>query len=100
MSDLQWIGQVKDKVEQEKSNQKEVDISLDSMSQKSMSIENYVTTLPRLHTCLKALASFFELIYSPIIVVISAICILRIYGFVDASGSGFGSSLLKYYKLD
>ena len=72
---------------------------LDSISQKVVNLDEYVTPLPRFHTCLIALASFFELIYSPIIVVRSAICILRIYGFVDASGSGFGGTLLEYYKI-
>jgi len=50
MSELQLIERVKGKVEQGNFNQEEVDILLDSMSQKAMSPEEYVTPLPRFDT--------------------------------------------------
>ena len=56
--------------------------------------EEYVVVVPRFHACLQALGKIMEPKSPPIVVVRSTKCLVLIYGFADASGSGFGSTLL------
>ena len=53
-----------------------------------------VTPVPRFITCLKVLALFFKEDKPPVVNVRSTSCLVIVYGFMDASGSGFGSTLL------
>ena len=53
-----------------------------------------VIPVPRFHACMKFLIEMFKQNKPPIVNVRSTKCLVMIYGFVDASGSGFGSTLL------
>ena len=53
-----------------------------------------VTPVPRFFTCLKVLSLFFKEDLPPIVNVRSTSCLVIVYNFMDASGSGFGSTLL------
>ncbi len=56
--------------------------------------DEYVMVVPRFHSCLKASSKVMEPKTPPIVVVRSKKCVVLIYDFADASGSGFGSTLL------
>ena len=66
--------------------------------------DTYVKLVPRLYSCLTALANFMNPKHSPIITVRSEKIMILVYGFVDVSGSGFGSTLLHngktQYRID
>ena len=53
-----------------------------------------VLPVPRFFSCLKVLTKFFEEDLPPIVNVRSTTCLVIVYGFMDASGSGFGSMLI------
>ena len=54
----------------------------------------WVTPVPRFHQCLKVLSKMFDEELPTIVSVRSTTCQVVVYGFVDASRSGFGSTLL------
>ena len=58
-----------------------------------------VAPIPRFYQCLKALLVLIASDTPPVIIVRTATTIVIIYGFVDASGSGFGSTLLVKGKI-
>ena len=53
-----------------------------------------VTLGPRLFTCLKVLSLLFKEDLPHIVSVRSTSCLVIVYGFIDASGSGFGGTML------
>ena len=55
--------------------------------------DKFVNPVPRFFSCIKALKSLFEPDLPPVIITRSAKLTVLIYGFVDASGSRFGSTL-------
>ena len=61
--------------------------------------EKFVTPVPRFYTCIQAFEDFFAPEEPPIITTRSEECYVLIYGFVDASGSGFGSTLQNKDKI-
>ena len=58
-----------------------------------------VTPVPRFHQCLDVLERIFDEDLPPVVNVRSTSCLVLVYGFVDASGSGFGSTLLVKGKV-
>ena len=52
-----------------------------------------VKPVPRFFLCLKALQKFFEINIPPIVVVRTSMFSVILYGFADASGGGFGSTI-------
>ena len=58
-----------------------------------------VLPVPRFHQCLGVLEKVFEEDLPPVVSVRSTSCMVLVYGFVDASGSGFGSTLLVKEKI-
>ena len=94
LTDLDWIGHIETKVEQGQYSRAEADILIREASGTCKDAPTKVTPVPRFHQCLKVLSTFFEVELPPVINVRSTTCTVVIYGFVDASGSGFGSTLL------
>ena len=78
-------------VEQRKYSREQAD-SLMGVS--SLEAPLWITPVPKFHQCLKVLSKMFETELPTIVTVRSTTCQLVVYGFVDASGSGFGSTLL------
>ena len=58
-----------------------------------------VMPVPRFYQCLKILERIFDEDVPPVVSVRSTSCMVLVYGFVDASGSGFGSTLLAKGKV-
>ena len=77
----------------------EADLCLVSPSGGKTAPEKFITPVPRFHSCLRAFKDFFSSDEPPIIVARSERCYVLIYGFVDASGSGFGSTLQERDKI-
>ena len=99
MNDLQWIGHIEGKVDQGKISREEANILLESPIRGDADPEKFITPVPRFHSCIKAFEDFFSSEEPPIIVTRSKKCYVLIYGFVDASGSGFGSTLQERDKI-
>ena len=59
----------------------------------------WVVPVPRFFRCLEVLTKIFDEELPPIVTVRSTSCQVIVYGFVDASGSGFGSTLLVKGKV-
>ena len=85
------MGHLEDKVEQGKYSREQAD-SLMGIS--SLDAHLWITPVPRFHQCLKVLSKMFERELPTIVTVRLTTCQVVVYGFVDASGSGFGSTLL------
>ena len=95
LSDLEWIGHLENKVDTGKLSREEADEMLqDRESGTMLEPDKYVVAVPRFHSCLKALSKVMAPKSPPVVVVRSRNCTVLIYGFADASGSGFGSTLL------
>ena len=100
LTDLDWIGHIEAKVDQGKYSRAEADILIHEVSGACKDAPSMVTPVPRFHKCLKVLATFFQVELPPIIKVMSSTCTVIMYGFVDASGSGFGSTLLRHGNIE
>ena len=99
LTDLEWIGHIEAKVDQGKYSRLEADILMHEASGSCGDEPIMVTPVPRFHQCLRVLSNFFEVELPPIIKVRSTTCTVVVYGFVDASGSGFGSTLLVHGNI-
>ena len=94
LTDLEWIGYVEDRVQEGKYSRQQGDILVNPDHSERKNIPNWVRPVPRFHKCLKVLGKMFDQDLPPIVNVRSASCMVIVYGFVDASGSGFGSTLM------
>ena len=94
LSELEWIAHLESQVDSGFYTREQADSIRERTQGPLTQPPVLVTVVPRFHQCLQALAKFFSLKSPPIISVRSAKCFIAIYGFVDASGSGFGSTLL------
>ena len=95
LSDLEWIEHLENKVEAGRLSREEADEMLhDREPGRVTKPDKYVVAVPRFHSCLEALSKVMAPKSPPVVVVRSKICTVLIYGFADASGSGFGSTLL------
>ena len=91
ISELEWIGYIEDRVEKGVYTRQEGD---ELVMVEDTSPPHMVKPVPRFITCLKVLALFLKEDTPPIVNVRSTSCLVIVYGFMDASGSGFGSTLL------
>ena len=94
LTNLDWIGHIEAKVEHGKYSRLEADILLQEASGSCKDAPTLVTPVPRFHQCLQVLSTFCQVELPPVIKVRLTTCTVVMYGFVDASGSGFGSTLL------
>ena len=80
-------------------NRKEADLILTSPSGGDADPDAYISPVHMFHSCIKAFTIVFTSEEPPIIVTGSELCYALIYDFVDASGSGFGSTLQQHDKI-
>jgi len=92
MKDLEWIGFLEISRSTGKLTDEEVQAALDYKYDPKFRPKT-ITVVPRFHQCLLALKKFFDSDSPPIITERTSTLQLVIYGFVDASKSGFGSSI-------
>ena len=91
MSDLDWIGHIENKIERGEYTREQGDLMV---GEGDADAPIMVTPVPRFYQCLEVLTTIFSNELPPIVQVRSTSCLLIIYGFLDASGSEFGSTLL------
>ena len=91
MSDLDWIGHIENKIERGEYTREQGDLMV---GEGDADAPIMVTPVPRFYQCLEVLTTIFSNELPPIVQVRSTSCLIIIYGFLDASGSGFGSTLL------
>ena len=92
IKDLEWVGMLEQMREQGKMSDEEVREALDFKYDPN-SHPDEIKVVPRFHSCLTALTKFFNLQSPPIVTERSNNIHLLIYGFADASKSGFGASM-------
>ena len=92
IKDLEWIGFLESSRASGKLSDEEVQSALDYKYDPKYR-PKFIVPVPRFHKCLIALKKFFDKDFPPIITDRTSSVQLVIYGFVDASKSGFGSSM-------
>ena len=90
--DLEWIGFLEKSKLEGKMSQLEVEALL-NFKYDPNNRPKKIQVVPRFYSCLKALTSFFESESPPIVTDRTSQVQLLIYGFVDASKSGYGASV-------
>jgi len=90
--ELEWLGYLTERKSTGKISEEEYE---NSMKEKFGDISNPTTVkaIPRFITCLKALTKFFSIDEPPITTQRSTNLQLLVYGFADASKTGFGASM-------
>ena len=97
IKDLEWIAFLEQEKIEGRMSEEEVDLIM-KFKYDPKNRPNEISLVPRFYSCLTALTLFFESETPPIITDRSSEISLLVYGFVDASKSGFGASL--DYKND
>ena len=92
IKELEWLGLLEQMREEGKMSDQEVQDSLDFKYDPKIH-PSKLKVVPRFHTCLKALTIFFNSKSPPLVTERSSEVHLLVYGFADASKSGFGASL-------
>ena len=90
--DLEWLGYLEQEKSSGRISEKEAENLLNFKYDPTNRPES-VNLLPRFYSCLEALTLFFEAKDPPIITERSSELNFLVYGFVDASKSGFGASM-------
>ena len=98
LTDLQWIAYVEDKCSRHQISPSEKQKLLEHMIPPNNSPPKSVQPVPIFFSCVDALELFFSSPDPPEVHVISSNVFLAVYGFLDASGTGFGSILEKEGK--
>ena len=93
MTDPEWIGHIEGKVEEGKYTRQQADSLLNATTSLSPGCPLLVSPVPQFQSYLKVLQKIFNEPLPPVVRVRSAGCMVIVYGFVDASGSGFGSTM-------
>ena len=75
------------------------DLLIESAIPTALDPPKLVTLVPRFHQCLEVLERTFSEDLPPVVSARSTSCLVLVYDFVDASGSGFGSTLLVKGKI-
>lgn len=91
ISELEWIGHIENKVDRGDYTREQGELMVRG---EDINPPQMVTPVPRFFICLKVLSLFFKKDLPPIVKVRSALCLVIVYGFMDTSGSGFGSTLI------
>ena len=99
LTDLEWIAHVECRIEEKKYTRQQGDDLIGSANSTGLDPPSTVTPVPRFHQCLDVLERIFDEDLPPVVNVRSTSCLVLVYGFVDASGSGFGSTLLVKGKV-
>ena len=94
MTDLEWIAHLENKVESGDYSREQADTTLEERIGCNIEPPKLVVPVPRFYQCLKVLGKMFREELPPIISVRSTRCQVVVYGFVDASESGFECTLL------
>ena len=92
IKDLEWIAFLEQEKCEGRMSEEEVDLML-KFKYDPKNRPKEISLVPRFYSCLTALTLFFESETPPIITDRSTEINLLVYGFVDASKSGFGASL-------
>jgi len=90
--DLEWLGYLEQEKMAGRMSEEEVDTLL-NFKYDPKSRPETIKLLPRFYTCLDALLLFFDLDEPPKVTERSTDINFLVYGFVDASKSGFGASI-------
>ena len=100
LSYLEWIGHLEHRIEEGRMTREEVKCldNAEKTNVERLPDEN-VKLVPRFYSCLDALGKLMEQENPPVVVVRSQKCLLLIYGFANASGSGLRSTLLIQNKI-
>ena len=93
LNNLSWIGYVEQKLENGKITESERDRLLDDRQNNDPQPPKMIKPVPEFHTCLTALRSFFVPEVPPWVHMRSSMVYMIAYGFADASGGGFGSTI-------
>ena len=93
MTDLHWAGYVENKFDNKLISEEQKEQLLDNFQTPNPKPPKYVELLPRFHSCLEALETLFSSENPPIVKVRSKQVYLAVYGFLDESGTGFGSTI-------
>ena len=99
LTDLEWIAHIENKVDEGRYSRQQGDLLIENSVPKAHNPPLMVLPVPRFHQCLEVLERVFEEDLPPVVSVRSTSCMVLVYGFVDASGSGFGSTLLVKGKI-
>ena len=95
LSDTEWAAYVNGKIEEGHYSRVEGDALMEALGNDELPAAPIkVVPVKRFWECLDVLLLFMEPEIPPQIVVRSTTSLLVVYGFADASGSGFGNSLL------
>jgi len=92
IKDLEWIGFLEQARESGKLSDQEIDDAM-SFQYDPKWRPKRIKPVPRFFSCLKALEDFFSPSIPPVVTERSTEIHMLVYGFVDASKSGFGASL-------
>ena len=92
--ELEWKEYVKKWVQESNWSREEGDEILGDLVYDPKNTPFTVKPVPRFNSCLRALWQLFEHEEPPVVLVRSMAVFLLLYGFDDASGTGFGSTCL------
>ena len=92
LTDLDYIAYLEDKTEKQQLTDDEKERVVQSMPTSNPKPPIFIKPVKLFFTCLEALDLFFRAETPPLVYVRTEKVFMAVYGFMDASGSGFGSS--------
>lgn len=99
LSDLEYIAYVETQAEKCSYSDEEKQRLLNVLPNSDLPPPKLVLPVDRFYTCLEALDLFFEPQSPPLVKVRSEKIYMAVYGFMDASGGGFGSTFDRDQKI-
>ena len=93
LSDLEWIAHVEQQFDSNKISFDEKEQLMSQLPGSDIKPPKMVKPVLRFYSCLNALDKFFEPQEPPVVHMRSKTVFMLAYGFCDASGTGFGSTL-------
>ena len=99
LNDSEWLGYIEVKAEKDGLSNEAKQNLIDQLSEADVKPPRVVTPVKRFWECLYALQKLFEPEDPPAVNIRSDKVYLAVYGFLDASGSGFGCSLQREDQL-
>lgn len=94
MAELEWLGHLENKIGEGKYTREEVDALVHEEKLRVPAPPLLITIVPRFYQCLNVLTKMFQNELPHVVDLRATTCQVVVYGFVDASGSGFGSTML------
>ena len=95
LKEPEWIGYIEEKFDTGKITESERDRLLDDTQEGAPQPPKLIKLVPEFYTCLQALRAFFSSDAPPCVHMRSSSVYMIAYGFADASGGGFGSTIEK-----